>query len=224
MATGGKTTIAQGLARTVPNAVYLSRDDAMYGGLLVVNDIETKGANLPSFAEYTRKDSVFPDFVETIASPFGQMHRVIHSNHNDFFWRHVDRQSYLLAARIAESNLKLGKSVVIDAWFSPEDFQSGKVEAFFNCQAFTGVPRYFIFVAVDLDEAFQRWQKRSGEDPESDLRAKSGYLDRHTFLEKMKAEQPPCPKGLDKIPHLRIDTTNISVVQSLAEALAYVRR
>ena len=222
MATGGKTTVAKGLVHTIPNAVYLDRDGAMYGGLLVVNNIEERGEHLPSFEEYVGRDKVFPDFVETIENPFGRMHRVIHSNHSDFFWRHADRQSYLVTARFAEENLKLGKVALIDAWFSPKDFRNGTVREFLLQPAFGDVPRYLIFVAVEFDEAFRRWHARSEEDAESDLRAKSGYLDQDTFIEKMRSEQPAHPEGLDKIPHLRLDTTNISIQQSVATALDYV--
>lgn len=222
MATGGKTVLAQNMARAIDNAIYLDRDGAMYGGLLLVNDIETESARLPSFDEYVLQDEVFPDFIETIETSFGRMRRVIHANHNDFFWRHVDRQSYLTAARFAGANLKLGKVVIIDAWFSPQDFRSGVVQAFLSQPAFGDVPRHLIFMAVELNEAFQRWHSRSADDLESNLRGKGGYLDRETFEERMKEEQPDHPEGLDKIRHLRLDTTNTSLELSLATALDYV--
>lgn len=223
MATGGKSTLAKAIVRAVDNSAYLARDDAMYAGGLVVNDITMKTPGLPSFAEYVERDTVFPDFIEEIETPFGPMHRVIHANHNDFFWRHADRQSYLLAARFAERLLELGKVVVIDTWLSGEHFKDGTVARFLGQPAFGSVPRRLIYFTVGLEEAFRRWHERAAADPESDLRGASGYLKWETFVPLMEKEQPSNPEGLEKIPHLSLDTTNISIEDALERCLTYIR-
>lgn len=223
MATGGKTTIAKELARSIPNAAYLSRDDAMYGGLLLVNDIGTRAECLPPFQTYVREDAVFPDFVAVVETPFGPMHQVNHSNHNEFFFRHADNQSYTACGRMAERLLEIGKVVVIDAWFSPAHFASGKVKAFFAQSGFASYPHYLIYVTVDPQEAFRRWHARARTDPESDLRGKAGYLNWDTFLARTKREQIPNPSGLEEIPHLLLDTTCLALKDSLALCFSYIR-
>jgi len=223
MATGGKTTVAKALVREIPNAVYLSRDDAMYGGLLLVDNIVNPTDRLPPFEEYVRADTVFPDFANKVETPFGPMTLVIHANHNAFFIRHADNQSYMVTARLAQRNLEMGKVVVIDAYFSPKQFEQGTVKAFIDQPAFAAYPRYLIYFNVEARVAFERWKARADADPESNLRATSGYLEWETFLEVTKKEQVPNPKGLDTVPHLQLDTSHLSLEESLAACFRYIR-
>ena len=223
MATGGKTTVAKELVRRIPNAVYLARDEAMYGGLLLVDDIVNPTDRLPPFKEYVRADTVFPDFAKKVETPFGPMTLVIHANHNEFFIRHADNQSYMVVARLAQRNLEMGKVVVIDAYFSPKQFEQGTVKAFINQPAFAPYPRCLIYFNVEARVAFERWKARADKDPESDLRASSGYLEWETFLEITEKEQVPNPKGLDTIPHLRLDTSPTSFKEPSARCFRYIR-
>lgn len=223
MATGGKTTVAKKLVRTIPNAVYFARDDAMYGGLLLVDNIVNQTDRLPPFEEYVRADTVFPDFAQRVETPFGPMTLVIHANRSAFYIRHVNHQSYLVAARFAQRNLEMGKVVVIDAYFGPEDFEQGMVKAFIDQPAFAPYPRYLIYFNVEARVAFERWKAREDEDPESALRASSGYLVWETFLELTEKRQIPNPKGLDTIPHLRLDTSHLSIEETLATCFQYIQ-
>jgi len=223
MATGGKTTVAKELAQRIPNAVYLGRDDTMYGGLLLVNNIVNPTDRLPPFEEYVREDTVFPDFAKEVETPFGPMTLVIHANRNAFYIRHANKQSYMVTARLAQRNLEMGKVIVIDAYFGPEQFEQGNVKAFIDQPAFAAYPRYLIYFNVEARVAFERWKARADEDPESNLRASSGYLEWETFLEITEKRQVPNPKGLDTIPHLRLDTSHLSIEESVAACFQYIR-
>lgn len=220
MATAGKTTISKELARRIPNAAYLARDDALYGGLLLVRD--GASVHLPPFAEYVQRDTVYPDAIERLETPFGAMLRVIHSNHNGFYLRHAHLQSYQLIGRMTERALELGKVAIVDAWFPPEHFRDGNVRDFLGSAAFTPYPRSLIYLTVGVDVAFNRWKERAASDPESNLRGKAGYFERASFLGRMALEQLPNPPGLEQIPHLAIDTTSRSIKETVALCLSHL--
>ena len=220
--TAGKTTVARELARRIVNGAYFGRDDAMYWGPLLVNDIMFKATRLPSFEEYVGGDNVFPDHIETVETPFGPMHRVLHDDHPDYLFRHAENQSYLIPARFAERLLAIGKVVVIDAWFSEEYFRNGIVKAYLAQEAFAPYPTYLIHCVVEPEEAFRRLHDRVKDDPEAQLRVRS-YLEWDAFLKRMEKEQPSHPEGIDKIPHLRLDTTSLSVEDAVTQCLDYIR-
>ena len=115
---GGKSTLAEALARNIPNAVSFSRDHVMYGGLLYVNHLTERAPALPPFETYVVNDMVFPNDAEQVDTPFGPMTLVHDSARSDFYKRHAREQSYLIMGRLAEAALRARKVAIIEGFLA----------------------------------------------------------------------------------------------------------
>src|SRR5713101_5484080 len=101
MSAAGKSSVSGELARRITNASYFDRDSILYGGLLYVNE-RASAPDLPSFREYAKRDSIFPNNFEEIDTPFGLMTLVYHDSFPkppDYQARHGREQGYLVAGR-----------------------------------------------------------------------------------------------------------------------------
>jgi len=223
MSAAGKSTLTKGLAERITNGIALNRDSIMYGGLLCVDENTSFTPNLPSFREYVARDNVFPENVDTIETPFGPMTRVRHDPPSNFHGRHVRDQSYLVAIRLAEENIQLGKVPILDG-YQMRHIDGGSLQRVMNLPAFASYPKYLIHVVVDMKECYQRLViERGKNDPEALIRGQS-YQEKKKFLEFIGEKQKPIPDGLKNFDHLVIDTTPpVTIEECLKKCLKYIQ-
>ncbi|MDO8602198.1 MAG: hypothetical protein Q7R62_03730 [bacterium] len=219
MGVAGKSSIAQGLVRRIANAVFLGRDRILYGGLMFVNENES-APELPAFADYVSRDNVFPANCEIVETPFGQMTSVFHDASPAFYRRHGKEQSYLVAGRVAEDNLALGKVPVVEG-FLTRHWKAGTLQAFVRQAIFAPYPVRIIHVEIDLEEAYKRMLVRAKTDSEAAIRARP-LLDKDAFMAHFRKVFQLAPTELGSLPHLLLNSTVKSVEQCVQEAFDYV--
>ena len=218
----GKTVIAEGLARRISNALYLSRDHVAYGGLLYVNHSVKTPALLP-FEEYVKKDKVFPNDAEVVETPFGEMTLIHDSARSDFYKRHAREQGHLIQGRLAVENMKAGKVAIIEG-FLPRVIESGALKRFMSQAMFSGYPKYLIHVVASDEVCLERQKSRSEVDEEAAVRAKTGYTDAGNFSQLMANEHPRAPRDLEDLPHLLLDTSSLQVEDAVQQCLDYIQK
>ncbi|MDO8574175.1 MAG: AAA family ATPase [bacterium] len=218
---GGKTTIAEGLAKQITNSVYLSRDHVAYGGLLYVNHLAAT-PSLLNFEEYVAKDKVFPNDAELVETPFGKMTLIHDSARSDFYKRHAREQGHLIQGRLAIENMKAGKVAILEG-FLPRVIESGALKKFMDQPMFASYPKYVIHVIASDKVCLARQKVRAGKDKEAAVRAKTGYAEAENFSELMAKEHPKTPTGLMNLPHLFLDTSALSTEESVKRCLDYIQ-
>ena len=217
---GGKTAIAEELAKRIPNSVLLSRDHVSYGGLLYVND-RAETPSLPPFEEYVKNDKVFPNDAERVETPFGPMTLIHDSARSDFYKRHAREQGYIIMGRVAAANMAAGKVAIIEG-FLPRSIESGALKRFMDQPMFGAFPKFLIHVVADAKTLLARQKNRAVKDREAATRAKTGYLSEKGFGEFMEKEHPREPKGLKDLPHSFLETSSLSIDEAVTRCLDYI--
>ncbi len=216
MTAAGKSTIARGLAGTIMNGLYLSRDDILYGGLLCVNE-NAPNTTLPPFQEYIANDSVLSEIIDT---PFGAMRRMIHDPPSDYHARHGREQGYLVQIRLALENLKLGKVPICDG-YQARHIDNGSLAKILALPEFRTYRQFLIHVVASIEECYRRLHDRGVQDEEAGIRA-NPYKDKKVFEEFIHTKQQPIPDGLKHFKHLLINTTDRSIDECVHECLEYI--
>jgi len=217
MAGAGNTTICKELARQIANAVYLDRDDVLWGLMYVApGDVPS----LLPFEEYVKNDGILPDHVRNISTFSGPMVKIV--QRSGFYHRHVKNQSYLLLERLAKQHLALGKVAIIDS-FLMRQVNNGTLRAFLEQEYFHPYPKRVLHFAASANACYARHRKRSETYSEEEaLLRQELSASRNSFDEEVRLKYHESPVGLKNISHLVVNTDGRSVQESVSECLAYI--
>lgn len=217
MAAAGKTTICREIARRIPNAVYLDRDEILWGMMLVSpNEI----SSLPPFGEYVENDGVYPDHMEVVDTFSGQMIKVL--CREGFYRRHVRDQSYLMIGRLTKLAIDLDKVVIIDS-FLMRQVNNGTLQKFFEQEGFRNTKKRVIHFVADPEECYRRHLNRAKSySKEMTLLRQELSVSRESFDKEFESKYQRLPDGLREVTHLVIDTTDRHLEDCVTECIKHI--
>ena len=225
MSCAGKSTICNEMIRKISNAFPLRRNDVIWSMMHV--DVSYSGESsfsgeqneLPPFEDYVARDAVFPDNARLVETPFGKLLQVM--PRNAFYARHASPQSYLVLAKIAGAGLALDKIPVLDR-FLAKHIESGTLGKYLNLPFFQGFPKFLLHFVADPEVCYERFLQRQESENQWDAARRDVHnLSKEMFVKNFALKEKS-PQGLERIPHLTIDTTFKTPPECIEECLSYV--
>lgn len=131
-----------------------------------------------------------------------------------YYRLHVQPQTYLAMEALAWANMVLGKVAILDS-LPPHQFRSGEIQNLAD-RVRGNYPVYLIHFMAEEQDCYERLVAR-GE--ERDLHRISSSEAFNAFLER----EPMLPPELLKIPHLEINTSEMTPSRCIAACLNHVR-
>ena len=210
----GKSTVLKEFCRRNPSTFYLEKDQ-LNQAFLVVRP--TSQGQIPSIEqtleEYEKSGKVKP----YIFFNGEEMKEV--SYLSEFYGRHVRDQTYIGFKKIAEQNLELGKSPVIDCFVSRQ--AKDHTLAGFMAQL-NNHPIALAHFTVNENILRQRLEERASNDPYAAERDKGKLLNDESW-NKFLDEQPVIWPEMRFYNHAVIDTST-SLEESLGNLEAFVEK
>jgi predicted kinase len=214
----GKSTIVTEVVKELSNSFVLEKDPINQATLLVK---PTSQGKLPPFETYVAEDTIFPYHARDVETPFGKMIEI--DPKNEFYGRHGRDQCYMIMARIAVTNLDLGKIPIIDC-FVERQIRDGSLGRFMDQPSFSVYPRYLIHVTADEDDLYQRLANRAQQDPKAAVRDEKNISSKERFHQFLTEEQQLVPQELKNYEHLLINTTRTNPQNSAKALVDYISK
>ena len=221
----GKSTVMKNLARAIPNAYFMDRDDINPANAHV--SINTSHRLLP-FEKYVANAGIFPDHARTVNTPFGEMTQV--DPHNEYYRRHLRDQSYLIQLAMAKTALDCGKVPFIGC-ITVRQIIDGTLRKMADHESVANFPRYLVHFCADEKNLYERAiarnraneaERKRTELIPNDIRTESPTSSREAFHLFTTEEQPMIPEQLSEYKHLLLNTSQHGVEKCVNLCLDYI--
>ena len=204
----GKTTVFKKLAEYIDNGIYLGRDSVAQQILTIDPRTGLSSERFPegllTLEDYVKNDSVFPDNVFEIQTPFGPALQI--GQKTAYNARHGINQCDLITYAIASDNLKSGKVPLIDS-LTPKRFKKNEVEKIINSEFFDGFLKHIIyFFFSNIEEMRKRVLERGRSDNYVKTRVEYKKAENSSlFKEYVESTQADFINNFGNLPILKLD-------------------